>query len=55
MLFGTAAFSELPFASITNQNSVTITPTKIQVTLGIGNIGITADSIVETPHKSQVV
>jgi len=55
MLLGSSSFAGLPFASITNNNGVTITPTKIQVTLGIGNIGITADSITELPHASQVV
>jgi len=56
MLLGSDyGFASLPFASITNQNNVTISVTKVSFTLGIGNISITADSITELPHSSQVV
>ena len=56
MLFGSDyGFASLPFASITNQNSVTITATKNELTISIGNPGITADAITEIPDGSQVV
>ena len=56
MLFGSDyGFGSLPFASITNQNSVTITATKNELTISIGNPGITADAITEIPDGSQVV
>ena len=56
MLFGSDyGFASLPFASITNQNNVTITAAKTQLSISIGNPGITADSIVEIPDGSDVV
>ena len=56
MLLGSDyGFASLPFASITNQNSVTITAVKNTLSISIGNPGITADSIVEIPESSDVV
>ena len=54
MLLGTGAFAEYPFASAGPENSVTITATKNQLAISIGNPGITADSIIEDPTGSQV-
>ena len=55
MLLGIASFAELPISTAGPDNSVTITAVKNQLTLSIGNPGITADSIVEIPTGSQVV
>jgi len=54
MLLGSSSFAGLPFSSITNQNNVTITVTKNELSISIGNPGITADSITEVPTGSQV-
>ena len=54
MLLGSSSFAGLPFASITNKNNVTITVTKNELSISIGNPGITADSITEVPTGSQV-
>ena len=55
MLLGFASFAELPISTSGPDNSVTISATKNQLTISIGNPGITADSIVEIPTPSQVV
>jgi len=55
MLLGIASFAELPISTAGPDNSVTITAVKNQLTLSIGNPGITADSIVEIPTGSDVV
>jgi len=55
MLLGIASFAELPISTAGPDNSVTITAVKNQLTLSIGNPGITADSIVEIPDGSDVV
>jgi len=55
MLFGFAAFAERPFSTVGDDNSVTITATKNELTISIGNPGITADAITEIPDGSQVV
>jgi len=55
MLLGIASFAELPISTAGPDNSVTITAVKNQLTLSIGNPGITADSIVEIPAGSDVV
>ena len=55
MLLGIASFAELPISTAGPDNSVTITAVKNQLTISIGNPGITADSIVEIPTGSQVV
>ena len=54
MLLGFASFAELPFSTSGADNSVTISATKNQLTISIGNPVITADSIVEDPTGSQV-
>ena len=54
MLLGSSAFAGLPFASITNENNVTINVTKNELSISIGNPGIAADSITEVPDGSQV-
>jgi len=55
MLFGSDyGFGSLPFASITNENNVTINVTKNELSISIGNPGIAADSITEVPTGSQV-
>ena len=55
MLLGFGAFAEYPISSAGPENSVTITATKNQLSISIGDPGITADSIVEIPTPSQVV
>ena len=56
MLLGSDyGFASLPFASITNQNSVTVTVTKNELTISIGNPGIIADAIVEIPNPNALV
>ena len=49
------AFAQFPFATVHEDGNVTITVTKNELTISIGNPGITADSIVEIPTGSQVV
>ena len=46
-MLGLSAFSEFPFATAAEDRNVTITATKTSLTITIGSIGITADSIVE--------
>ena len=55
MLLGFAAFAELPFSTAGPDNSVTITVTKNELTISIGNPGISADAIIEDPTGSQIV
>ena len=55
MLLGIASFAELPISTAGPDNSVTITAIKNTLTISIGNLGITADSIVEIPDGSDVV
>jgi|TARA_E500000305_G_C3823452_1_gene143908 hypothetical protein len=55
MLLGFASFAELPFSTSGPDNSVTISVTKNQLTISIGNPGISADSVIEDPTGSQVV
>ena len=55
MLFGFAAFAERPFSTVADDGNVTITVTKNELTISIGNPGITADAITEIPDGSQVV
>ena len=49
MLLGFAAFAERPFSTVADDGNVTITAIKNELTISIGNPGITADSIVEIP------
>tara|TARA_R110000765_G_scaffold4263_1_gene13519 strand:+ start:156 stop:602 length:447 start_codon:yes stop_codon:yes gene_type:complete len=53
-MLGFSTFSEFPFATVANDNSVTISATANALVISIGNPGITADSIVEIPTGSQV-
>ena len=46
-MLGLSAFSEFPFATAAEDRNVTITATKTSLTITIGSIGITADSITE--------
>ena len=54
-MLGFNAFAQFPFATVHKDGNVTITVTKNELTISIGNPGITADSIVEIPTGSQVV
>ena len=49
MLLGFGAFGELPISTSGADNSVTISVTKNELSISIGNPGITADSIIEVP------
>ena len=55
MLLGFAAFAELPFSTAGPDNSVTITVAKNELTISIGNPGITADAIIEIPNPNRLV
>jgi len=54
-MLGFNTFAQFPFATVHEDGNVTITATKNELTISIGNPGITADSIVEIPTGSQVV
>jgi|TARA_R110001592_G_C12565208_1_gene691651 hypothetical protein len=54
MLLGFASFSELPFSTAGADNSVVIEATKNALTISIGNVNITADSIVEIPDPNEL-
>jgi len=54
-MLGFNAFAQFPFATVHEDGNVTIIATKNELTISIGNPGITADSIVEVPNGSQVV
>ena len=54
MLFGFAAFAELPFSTAGPDNSLTITASANTLAISIGNPGISADSVIETITGSQV-
>ena len=54
-MLGFNAFAQFPFATVHEDGDVTIIATKNELTISIGNPGITADSIVEIPTGSQVV
>ena len=54
-MLGFNAFAQFPFATVHEDGNVTIIVTKNELTISIGNPGITADSIVEIPDGSQVV
>ena len=54
-MLGFNAFAQFPFATVHEDGNVTISVTKNELTISIGNPGITADSIVEIPTGSQVV
>ena len=52
MLLGFGAFAEYPISSAGPENNVTINVTKNQLSISIGNPGITADSITEIPNPN---
>ena len=54
-MLGFNAFAQFPFATVHEDGNVTVSVTKNELTISIGNPGITADSIVEIPDGSQVV
>ena len=54
MLFGFASFAERPFSTVDDDNNVNIQVTGNTLSISIGSVGITADSIVEIPDASQV-
>ena len=54
-MLGFNAFAQFPFATVHEDGNVTITVTKNELTISIGNPGITADAITEIPNGSQVV
>jgi hypothetical protein len=54
MLFGFASFAERPFSTVDDDNNVNIQVTGNTLSISIGSVGITADSIVEIPNPSQV-
>ena len=54
-MLGFNTFAQFPFATVHEDGNVTISVTKNELTISIGNPGITADSIVETVVGSQVV
>ncbi len=49
MLLGFGAFAEYPISSAGPENNVTISVTKNELSISIGDPGITADSITEIP------
>ena len=53
-MLGFSAFSEFSFAQVAKDNSVTVTLSKNELTISIGNPGISADAIIEDPTGSQV-
>ena len=54
-MLGFSTFAEFPFATVHEDGNVTIIATKNELTISIGNPGITADAITEIPTGSQVV
>ena len=51
-MLGFSTFSEFSFATVAKDNNVTITATKNELTISIGNPGITADAITEIPNPN---
>ena len=49
------AVSEFSFATVAKDNNVTITATKNELTISIGNPGIIADAIIEIPNPNKLV
>jgi hypothetical protein len=54
MLFGFASFAERPFSTVDDDNNVTIQVTGNALTISIGSIGITANSVVEDPDPNRL-
>ena len=54
-MLGFNAFAQFPFATVHEDGNVTITATKNELTISIGNPGIIADAIVEIPNPNKLV
>ena len=54
-MLGFNAFAQFPFATVHEDGNVTITATKNELTISIGNPGITADAITEIPNPNRLV
>ena len=54
-MLGFSTFSEFSFATVAKDNNVTITATKNELTISIGNPGISADAIIEIPNPNKLV
>ena len=54
MLFGFASFAERPFSTVDDDNNVKIQVTGNTLSISIGSVGITADSIVEIPDPNRL-
>jgi len=53
-MLGFNAFAQFPFATVHEDGNVTITVTKNELTISIGNPGITADAITEIPNPNKL-
>ena len=54
-MLGFNTFAQFPFATVAEDGNVTITATKNELTISIGNPGITADAITEIPNPNRLV
>ena len=54
-MLGFNAFAQFPFATVYEDGDVTITATKNELTISIGNPGIIADAIIEVPNPNKLV
>ena len=54
MLLGFDSFAALPISASGNEGNVTLSVTGNQLTVNIGNPGITADAITEIPNPTQL-
>jgi len=54
-MLGFSTFAQFPFATVHEDGNVTITATKNELTISIGNPGITADAIIEIPNPNRLV
>ena len=54
MLLGIDSFAALPISASGNEGNVTLSVTGNQLTINIGDPGITADSVTEIPNPTQV-
>ena len=55
MLFGFSSFAEQPFSTASDSNEVTIQVLGNALSISIGSVGITADSIVEDPDPNRLI
>ena len=54
-MLGFNAFAQFPFATVHEDGNVTISVTKNELTISIGNPGISADAIIEIPNPNKLV